>query len=66
MQFAPKLQQIELRFADLERQLADPALIADAAEYRKAAKARSTVRGQQLERRSQSAPWVGITNIASP
>ena len=43
MQFAPKLQQIELRFADLERQLADPALIADAGEYRKAAKARSDI-----------------------
>ncbi|HLY19624.1 MAG TPA: peptide chain release factor 1 [Bryobacteraceae bacterium] len=43
MQFAPKLQQIEVRFENLERQLADPALIADAAEYRKAAKARSDI-----------------------
>ena len=43
MQFAPKLRQIELRFEDLTRQLADPALIADAAEYRKAAKARSGI-----------------------
>src|SRR5580700_4298116 len=41
MQFVPKLQQIEVRFEDLTRQLADPGLIADAAEYRKAAKARS-------------------------
>ena len=43
MQFVPKLQQIEVRFEDLTRQLADPALIADAAEYRKAAKARSDI-----------------------
>jgi peptide chain release factor 1 len=43
MQFAPKLRQIEVRFEDLTRQLADPALIADAAEYRKAAKARSGI-----------------------
>ncbi len=43
MQFVPKLQQIEVRFQDLERQLSDPALIADAAEYRKAAKARSDI-----------------------
>jgi len=43
MQFVPKLQQIEVRFDDLTRQLADPALIADATEYRKAAKARSDI-----------------------
>ncbi len=43
MQFVPKLQQIEARFEELTRQLADPALIADAAEYRKAAKARSDI-----------------------
>jgi peptide chain release factor 1 len=43
MQFVPKLQQIEVRFEDLTRQLADPALIADAAEYRKTAKARSDI-----------------------
>ena len=41
MQFVPRLQQTEVRFEELTRQLADPALIADAAEYRKAAKARS-------------------------
>jgi len=41
MDFVSKLEQIEVRFDDLERQLADPALIADAGEYRKAAKARS-------------------------
>jgi peptide chain release factor 1 len=41
MEFASKLHQIEVRFQDLEQQLADPALIADAGEYRKAAKARS-------------------------
>src|ERR1022692_4401634 len=43
MQFVPRLQQIEVRFEDLTRRLADPALIADAAEYRKAAKARSDI-----------------------
>jgi len=43
MQFVPKLQQIEVRFEDLTRQLADPALIADAAGYRKTAKARSDI-----------------------
>jgi peptide chain release factor 1 len=41
MQFVPRLQQTEVRFEELTRQLADPALIADATEYRKAAKARS-------------------------
>ena len=43
MQFVPRLQQTEARFDDLTHQLADPALIADAAEYRKAAKARSDI-----------------------
>jgi len=43
MQFLPKLRQIEVRFDELTGQLADPALIADAAEYRKAAKARSDI-----------------------
>src|SRR5580700_469318 len=43
MQFVPKLQQIEARFEELTRQLADPALIAEAGEYRKAAKARSDI-----------------------
>jgi peptide chain release factor 1 len=41
MQFVPKLQQIEVRFEDLTRQLGDPAVIGDADQYRKAAKARS-------------------------
>src|ERR1043166_2085708 len=41
MQFVPKLQQIEVRFEDLTRQLADPAIISDGEQYRKAAKARS-------------------------
>jgi len=43
MQFGPKLQQIELRFDELTRQLADPAVIGDSGEYRKAAKARSDI-----------------------
>jgi len=43
MQFAPKLREIEVRFEDLTRQLADPSVIADAGGYRKAAKARSDI-----------------------
>ena len=43
MQFVPKLQQIEVRFDELTRQLADPAVIGDSGEYRKAAKARSDI-----------------------
>jgi len=41
MQFAGKLDQIEVRFEELTRQLADPAVIADPEQYRKAAKAHS-------------------------
>jgi peptide chain release factor 1 len=41
MQFVPRLQQMEVRFEELTRQLADPAVIGDSGEYRKAAKARS-------------------------
>jgi peptide chain release factor 1 len=41
MQFAQKLEQLEKRFEDLNTQMADPELIADAAEYRKVSKAHS-------------------------
>jgi peptide chain release factor 1 len=41
MEFAGRLDQIEVRFEDVTRQLADPALIADAEQYLKAAKAHS-------------------------
>jgi len=41
MQFTQKLDRIEERFEDLTRQLADPAVVGDSGEYRKAAKARS-------------------------
>jgi len=41
MQPSPKLEQMEVRFEELTRQMTDPAVIADAAEYRNAAKARS-------------------------
>jgi peptide chain release factor 1 len=41
MQFAGRLDQIELRFEDVMRQLADPAVIGDSEQYRKAAKAHS-------------------------
>ncbi|MCC6861446.1 MAG: peptide chain release factor 1 [Bryobacterales bacterium] len=39
MQFIDKLDQTELRFEELTRQLADPAVISDGERYRKAAKA---------------------------
>jgi peptide chain release factor 1 len=41
MQFSERLEETEKRFEELTRQVSDPALIGDAAEYRKAAKARS-------------------------
>ena len=41
MEFRSKLDQIEVRFEDLTRQMADPAVIADAEQYRKTAKAHS-------------------------
>jgi len=41
MQFAQKLDQLEKRFERLNAQMADPAVIADAAEYRKVTKAHS-------------------------
>ena len=41
MQYAQKLDEIEARFEELTRQMADPALIADGDGYRKTAKARS-------------------------
>jgi peptide chain release factor 1 len=41
MQFVPKLQQLENRFEELTRQMADPAVIGDADQYRKITKAQS-------------------------
>ena len=41
MQFVQKLDQLEERFEDLTRQLADPAVFGDADQYRRAAKAHS-------------------------
>ena len=41
MQFAPKLEQLEKRFDDLTRQMADPAVISDSDQYRKVTKAHS-------------------------
>ena len=43
MQFVPKLDQLEKRFDELTRQMADPAVIGDAAEYRKVTKAQSDI-----------------------
>jgi len=41
MQFAAKLEQIEVRFEDLSRQMADPEIISDGERYRKIAKTQS-------------------------
>jgi peptide chain release factor 1 len=41
MQFSQRLEDLEARFDDLTRQMADPAFIADGDNYRKTAKARS-------------------------
>ena len=41
MQFAAKLEQIEKRYEELTGQMADPALIGDAEQYRKVAKTQS-------------------------
>ena len=41
MQFAQKLDQLEKRFEGLNTQMADPAVISDAGEYRKVIKSHS-------------------------
>src|SRR5580658_8375886 len=41
MQYSQKLDDMEARFDDLTRQMADPAVIADGETYRKVAKERS-------------------------
>ena len=41
MQFAQKLDQLEKRFDELTQQMADPAIISDADQYRKVTKAQS-------------------------
>src|SRR5689334_23041942 len=41
MHFAPKLDQLEKRFDELTQQMADPAVISDADQYRKVTKAQS-------------------------
>jgi peptide chain release factor 1 len=41
MQFVQKLEQLEKRFEELNRQMADPAVIGDAEQYRKVTKAHS-------------------------
>src|SRR5271166_5350555 len=43
MQFVPRLDQLEKRFDQLTRQMADPAVISDAGEYRKVTKAQSDI-----------------------
>ena len=43
MQFAPKLEQLEKKFEELNQQMADPAVIADSDQYRKVTKAHSEI-----------------------
>jgi peptide chain release factor 1 len=43
MQFVPKLEQLEKRHEELTKQMADPAIISDADQYRKVAKAQSEI-----------------------
>jgi len=43
MEYRKKLDDIEARFEDLERQMADPAVISDPDTYRKVAKARADI-----------------------
>jgi peptide chain release factor 1 len=43
MQFVPKLDQLEKRFDGLTQQMADPAIISDADQYRKITKAQSEI-----------------------
>jgi peptide chain release factor 1 len=43
MQFAAKLDQLEKRFEELTQQMADPAVIGDAEQYRKVAKMHSEI-----------------------
>jgi peptide chain release factor 1 len=43
MEYRKKLDDIEARFEDLERQMADPAVIADTETYRKVARSRSEI-----------------------
>ena len=41
MHLAPKLDQLEKRFDELTQQMADPAIISDADQYRKVTKAQT-------------------------
>ena len=43
MQFASKLEQLEKRYEELTQQMADPAVIGDADQYRKVTKAQSEI-----------------------
>ena len=51
MQFVPKLEQLEKRFDEVTSQMADPAVIGDAGEYRKITKARSEIEAAVLKYR---------------
>src|SRR5579872_2772757 len=53
MQFRQKLEQLEKRFEELNEQMADPAVISDAEQYRKITKAHS----EQAEVVSKFREW---------
>lgn len=56
MQYIDKLEEVVRRFHDLESRMADPAVINDAAEYRKVTKARSEL--EELVQKYQE--WKGV------
>ena len=53
MQFAQKLDQLEKRYDELTNQMADPAVISDADQYRKVSKAQSDLSEQWAARRDE-------------
>src|ERR1035438_3178776 len=56
MQFAQKLEQLEKRYEEITQQMANPAVISDATEYRKVTKARSDME----EVVSKYRQWKGV------
>jgi peptide chain release factor 1 len=62
MEFAGRLDQIELRFEEVTRQLADPAVTADGEQYRKAAKAHSEL----SEIVSKYREWKHVSSALEP
>src|SRR5258708_11675451 len=60
MQFLGRLDQTEVRFEELTQQLADPAIISDADQYRKAARARSELAAVVAKTRDWKEAWTQV------